>query len=75
MSAPDLVDNPQLCGVIQYLGHRELPGDEREAQKIILEQSNFTMLDGMLYHIHQSVVSTLHLRTISKSWRKTFVGM
>ena len=41
----------QLWSIIQFLADGELPSDERHARQILLGQSAFTLLDGILYHI------------------------
>ena len=46
-----LKTDTQLQSIIQFLADGEIPSDERHARQILLGQSAFTLLDGILYHI------------------------
>ena len=45
--------DPHVREIIRYLVDGELPTDDKQARRILLGQSNFTVLDGILYHIEE----------------------
>ena len=39
-----------------YLLKKELPLDERKAREIVLQKSEFEMVDGVLYHLEKDKI-------------------
>ena len=59
--------DPGLKQWIDYLSHGSLPRDEAQAQKIVLQSAQLSMLDGVIYHVnsktrHRRAVVPTHLR-------------
>ena len=68
--------DPEVMKMVSYLSSAQLPEDEKEAKKVILQSSLFTLLDGVLYyldpkradrrrcvvprHLHQSIIEENH---------------
>ena len=64
----------ELC---EYLGSGKLPGDDARARRIILQASQFTLIDGVVYRInpkthHKCAVVPLQLQ--QKILRETHAG-
>ena len=63
------LDDPQLCEIMQNLVVGELQTDNKQAQRILLGQSSFTMLDGVLYHIEEDKTQTkVHIQLSRHYW-------
>ena len=45
--------DPHLQEIILYLENGELPADDRQARQVLLGQSDFTILDGILYRVEK----------------------
>ena len=45
--------DPQLLEIVQYITEGVLPTNEGSARKILLSQSSYTVLDGVLYHVEE----------------------
>ena len=45
--------DPHLQEIIRYLENGELPADDRQARQVLLGQSDFTILDGILYRVEK----------------------
>ena len=43
--------DPSLVSIIHYLEDGTLPEEDKEARVLLLSQSNYTLLDGVLYHV------------------------
>ena len=43
----------QLLEIVQYITEGVLPTNEGSARKILLSQSSYTVLDGVLYHVEE----------------------
>ena len=43
--------DPSLTVIIQYLEKQTLPVDEKKARELVLSESQYTLLDGILYHV------------------------
>jgi hypothetical protein len=40
----------ELVAMVQYLKHGELPGDEKQGKKVVLESARFELIDDVLHH-------------------------
>ena len=47
------LQDPQLGEIIRYLMDGELPADDQRARTLLLNQSDFTVLDGVLYRVEK----------------------
>ena len=45
--------DPHLQEIIRYLEIGELPADDQQPQQVLLGQSDFTILDGILYRVEK----------------------
>lgn len=44
---------PDIAPLIQYLEHGDLPANDKEARRIVLESSEYALDNGLLYHYYQ----------------------
>ena len=59
--------DPKIKEVMEFLSDGKLPEDQNTARKLVLQSSQFSLLDGVVYHIdhktrHKCVVAPKHLQ-------------
>ena len=51
---------PDFCDLVTYLSTRQLPQDDTTARKILLEEPDYVLEDGILYRFQSSNSGALH---------------
>ena len=59
--------DPKIKDLMEFLSDGKLPEDQNTARKLVLQSSQFSLLDGVVYHIdhktrHKCVVAPKHLQ-------------
>ena len=57
--------DPQFSSLITFLEKRELPDDQKLAKRIVLEQSQYDLIDNILYH--ENPINPGHWRQVVPS--------
>ena len=62
--------DPDLRGIIEYLDSGALPADKASVREIVLSSSQYTLLDGVLYHVEKD--KTLRIVPSASAREKLF---
>ena len=65
--------DPDLRGIIEYLDSGALPADKASGREIVLSSSQYTLLDGVLYHVEKD--KTLRIVPSASAREKLFHSM